>query len=80
MMRLDDEIAVPAVATSLKYPFRDMKIGQSFVVPKTERNAARCAASTYKCRHRGHWNFTSKTEGDFTRFWRIACGATGHGA
>lgn len=71
-MILDNDVPAPT-RSGPKYPFNKMNIGQSFSVPKISKASVMAAASTYKSRHRSHgWDFTSKTEGDFTRFWRIA--------
>lgn len=58
-----------------KYPFRDMKVGDSFFVPKTAlsdgSNSVRYAASYFKIRHPGYDFTVRKVENpDGWRIWR----------
>ena len=50
-----------------KYPFGQMDVGDSVVVPKGGRTAA------YVFAHRRNWRFACRPEGDDTfRVWRVA--------
>ena len=53
------------------YPFGRMAVGDSFVVPRSEADRAWAAASKWKIRHPG-WNYTSRSEGEIVRLWRLA--------
>ena len=72
-MEIEKTIPIPrAHATRGKYPFHQMEIGDSFVVPVDRRIAASVACDWYKRKH-GMKFVTRKTEdGKFVRVWRIA--------
>ncbi len=57
---------------STVYPFSDMDIGDSFVVPggKKEQSHVCSAANRWSRRHSG--KFTTRREGETVRCWRIA--------
>lgn len=70
-----DKIPLPSQRGQLSvYPFRRMRIGDSFAVPFRERTRLSPAASQFKKRN-PEWNFTGRrlTEGgkDVYRVWRI---------
>ena len=51
------------------YPYEDMEVGDSFVVPVSHRQQvynANCRASK-----RLGFKFTSRTEGEMVRVWRV---------
>jgi hypothetical protein len=53
-----------------KYPFADMKVGDSFACNRAVLERARVAASTYG--KRNNMKFTARrTSGDDARIWRI---------
>jgi len=58
-----------------KYPFHEMKIGDSFSFPSSNRNNVNSAAAIYK-KNNKDFNFTSKEvwdeENSLGRLWRIA--------
>ncbi len=72
-MEIEKNIPVPrAYAAREKYPFHQMEIGDSFVVPVDRGVAASVACSWYKKKH-GMKFVTRKTkDGKFVRVWRIA--------
>jgi hypothetical protein len=52
-----------------RYPFAQMEVGDSFVVPRSERHRVDNAAAWYRKR-RGH-RYTRRTLGDTVRIWRV---------
>ena len=58
-----------------KYPFNEMKIGDSFSFPSSNRNNVNSAAHIYK-KNNKDFNYTSKevwdAENSLGRLWRIA--------
>lgn len=55
-----------------EYPFPQMEVGDSFVVPIDRKGAVGVACNSYKKKH-GKQFTTRKTEdGNFVRVWRIA--------
>ena len=75
MFQIEDGIEIPALTrhnTEAKYPFKQMKVGQSFFVPCTEENAKKVrtsissSARSAKVRH-----VTRIAEGGL-RVWRVA--------
>ena len=72
-MEIEKSIPIPrAHATRKEYPFPQMEIGDSFVVPIDRRVAVGVACHSYKKKH-GKQFTTRKTEdGKFVRVWRIA--------
>jgi len=55
----------------VKYPFRTMEIGDSFLVSDTKDPKVRFAASYFSARNREYRFIVRKQEGGF-RVWRIA--------
>ena len=60
---------IPIPEASLKFPFKDMEIGDSFEVPKKYRSNVGNAAYYYGIRH--NKKFMIKTGKDTARIWRI---------
>lgn len=60
---------IPPPATGWKYPFSEMKVGHSFWVPVPDDVAAVSAATMHGKRHGER--YTSRTEGNGKRIWRI---------
>ena len=59
------------VGGNIKYPFSDMKVGDSFVVNAAKKQSLYLCISKYKRRHKG-WDYTTRTiDGDDLRVWRI---------
>lgn len=52
-----------------KYPFKDMKVGQSFLVAGDSAVSARASASSHGKRY--GTDFASRGEGEGIRIWRI---------
>ena len=52
------------------YAFDQMKVGDSFTVPKAKGTSAWRIATRYASSHRGV-EFTTRTEGDRVRVWRV---------
>lgn len=52
------------------YPFRLLKVGQSFTTPMEMRKRVAVAAANYSKRH-PPYKFTSTVDGDRVRIWRI---------
>jgi hypothetical protein len=69
--RLDSTRPAPTSrpAGNLVYPFPRMEVGQSFTVPWAGQGTLRSAANQYGRRH--GVRFTTRTEGDKIRIWRI---------
>lgn len=53
-----------------RYPFLEMKPGQSFLVPERRAHAAATAASYFKARTPG-WDYTTRREPSGVRIYRI---------
>jgi hypothetical protein len=65
-------VPVPTNAPQyVKYPFADMPVGASFLLPRSERLKVSGAAANWKKRHPG-WDYTSRTSEEGLRFWRTA--------
>lgn len=70
MFKIEKRVPIPARTTTPKYPFRDMKVGDSFVVADGGKSVA-IAASAFS-RRNPEYRFTARKEGDAIRIWRIA--------
>lgn len=57
------------VKGSWKYPFANMQIGDSFVVPDCPRD--RIDGAIYKARRVLGWSFAKRKEGTGYRVWRV---------
>lgn len=53
-----------------RYPFRQMKIGDSFFVPELQAHKVRTAASYFHCRNR-EFSFVTRQEKGGVRVWRV---------
>jgi len=53
-----------------KYPWAEMEVGDSFLVPADKGNSAKTAASHFIRRNPGK-KFLSRAEGDELRIWRV---------
>ena len=58
---------VPLPASRGKYPFREMKVGDSFVAEEKVRGAAQAFSSRVE-----GFKFLVRKEGDKVRIWRTA--------
>jgi len=71
MYKIDKNYAIPPLMRS-KFPFREMKVGDSFFVPKKEKvptSNVRCAAESWKKSHPG-FTYASRTVEGGLRVWR----------
>lgn len=80
MFEIKKGVPVP-LRGRLKYPFSDMKVGDSFetgsddVIPKTKGHGASSrayqAAYHFAKRHHPDWKFTARRSGEGFRIWRV---------
>ncbi len=73
MTQIDKGIPIPPVHWSRgrrKYAFRDMEVGDSFVVAESDVHKVRNAATVY--RHRHGAAFTVQRDGEAYRCWRVS--------
>lgn len=68
-LKIDKKIPMPPPKNHVIYPFKEMKIGDSFLVAGNIN--PRLAASRFKKANKG-WNYASRKEGDYVRIWRTA--------
>ena len=69
--KIEDHIPAPTRGYVMeKYPFADMKIGNSFVVD-TVSSSVHAAACAYVKREKLDWKFVSRRIGDKRRIWRV---------
>lgn len=78
--KIERNVPVPksTAGARAKYPFREMKIGDSFFAPATQgmnRNRIASAATYFGIRHPGYRFSIRKVEGGW-RVWRVAPKAT----
>lgn len=80
-IQIDSGIPIPPRATgegrTPKYPFRQMEVGDSFLVPYMDgrprgHTARRMAAATKSAVKRTGWKFTARQLSDGLRVWRVA--------
>ena len=62
--------AIPPARVVYAYPYDEMEIGDSFVVPVASR--ARVLNANYRAGKRLQRVFIARTEGDQIRIWRTA--------
>ena len=67
---LESGVQMPKPRVVFAYPYEDMEVGDSFVVPLEAR--AKVLNANYRAGKRLGWVFTAKTEGDTVRVWRTA--------
>ena len=65
---LESGVSMPKQRTVYAYPYEDMDVGDSFVVPLEAR--AKVLNANYRAGKRLGRVFTAKTEGDQVRVWR----------
>ena len=73
VFKIDNDIPVPRKTTvEHKYPFAQMKVGDSFAYPSVLRKRVDAAAFGW-CKRRSGWRFTARRINDKQhRIWRIA--------
>lgn len=65
-------ISIPSRNSStIRYPFADMNVGDSFDQPKSQQQALRVAGAHYKKAHPG-WDYLTRIVGDQIRLWCVA--------
>ena len=70
MIKIDKDIPIPETNTGGKYPFKYMKVGDSFTVPIESYNKTNSAVSRWK---KGtSWRFTMRNLKTEVRVWRVA--------
>ena len=67
-IELERGIEVPVGRVVYAYPYEDMDVGDSFVVPVTARQ--KVLNANYRASKRLGCGFTAKTEGEIVRVWR----------
>jgi hypothetical protein len=68
-MKIEKNIPIPEI-TSKRYPFDEMEVGDSFLVPPLQVPSARSLMS-YTNRKDKSKSFMSRTSEDGIRIWRI---------
>ncbi len=77
MFSIETDIQIPAVTGRSSagrpsiYPFGELSIGDSFLVPKSIAHKARIAAGAWKARRPG-WDYMTRAEAGGLRIWRTA--------
>jgi hypothetical protein len=67
-LEIHKDIGMPALRLVYQYPYGEMEIGDSFVVPVGKRRTVTNA--NYRAGKRLGRRFVSRTEGDILRVWR----------
>lgn len=72
MYKIEKGIPIPTVGTRRKFPFAEMKIGDSFFISQIEgeTNSVRSTACYYARRNPGYKFRVKRVEGG-TRVWRV---------
>jgi hypothetical protein len=65
---LESGVSMPKQRTVYAYPYEDMEVGDSFVVPLDAR--AKVLNANYRAGKRLGRYFAARTEGDHVRVWR----------
>ena len=60
---------MPSPRVVYAYPYEEMDVGDSFVVPVSAR--AKVLNANYRAGKRLGWRFEARTEGDQVRVWRV---------
>jgi len=60
---------MPSPRVVYAYPYEEMDVGDSFVVPVSAR--AKVLNANYRAGKRLGWRFEARTEGDVVRVWRV---------
>lgn len=74
MIQIEKNISVPAaqnVGRPRIYPFAEMEIGDSFLLPTAEKDRVGQAAKAWKARH-GGWNYRTRVLDEGIRIWRVS--------
>lgn len=69
-IQIERGIGMPKPRVVFAYPYEEMEVGDSFVVPADAR--AKVLNANYRASKRLGMRFQAKTEGDVIRVWRVA--------
>ena len=64
------DVEMPKVRVVYEYPYEEMDVGDSFVVPVEARQ--RVLNANYRASRRLGCRFSTRTEGESVRVWRVA--------
>ena len=67
---VEDKVSLPKPRVVYAYPYEEMNVGDSFAVPVEARQ--KVLNANYRASKRLGLRFTSRTEGDVVRVWRVA--------
>ena len=67
-IELERGIEMPKMREVYAYPYEEMDVGDSFVVPVSARQ--KVLNANYRASKRLGCGFTAKTEGEYIRVWR----------
>jgi hypothetical protein len=67
---VEARVSLPKPRVVYAYPYEDMGVGDSFVVPLEARQ--KVLNANYRATKRLGLRFTSRTEGDVVRVWRVS--------
>lgn len=62
-------VGMPKPRVVYAYPYEEMEVGDSFVVPVVAR--AKVLNANYRAGRRLGWRFEARTEGNVVRVWRV---------
>ena len=68
---IESGVSVPGARTHTKYPWRQMKVGDSFVASYEEVDRIRAAAAYFATRNPEFAFTTRKVDADHVRVWRV---------
>lgn len=68
-MQIDTGVRLPVRKTHLKYPLKELKVGESFLAPVSSTNIS---GSIYLAKIRTGFKYSVRKEGAGCRVWRIA--------
>ena len=67
---VEDKVSLPKPRVVYAYPYEDMGVGDSFVVPVEARQ--KVLNANYRASKRLGCKYTCRTEGEVVRVWRTA--------
>lgn len=70
-MKIEQDIPCPPRMAMTVWPFKDMKVGDSFLIPTNMNRRAGNAGSSYQRSHPGV-KFAIRKVGDEWRMWRVS--------
>lgn len=69
-IQVESGVELPAVRVVYRYPYAQMKVGDSFTVPRAAR--AKVLNANFRASKRYGMTFTSKADGEVVRVWRLS--------